>query len=620
MNTSFLQINKKLLKYVGKSKYWLYIIFFMLVVSAVLGSLKPVFIGKIIDLLTISYNSKQLDENRLLHLIFLFVGTSTAAALIQYLQGYFSAHFIKEMIYNLRNDVFSKLSTLPISYFDKHSHGDIMSRLVNDTDNVAQILSQTIASFLYNLINIVTITVIMLYYSPLLTLLIYIFLPSSLFLVKWIAKKMRYYFKQKFKSYGQLEGLIEENIYAYETLLAYNKRQSVQKKFEEINEEFKINSTKAGILTSLVNPLLNVLSGLTYIVVLFVGAFMLIKGSITIGIIQAFLMYVRTLAHPLNNITSLFAQIQTAYAGAERVFELLDEERENISQHQEKIKNEINGKIEFSHVSFSYPVLEEEKKIEGNKEEEINKRNAIKSKKSKKIVSYKKVLEDLNLTIESGEKIGLVGETGSGKTSIINAFMRFYPYQSGHIKLDGKNIEEYDLTSFRKEISLVAQEPFLLTDTIKANIAYPFGASIDKKSQDLIEKAAKNANVDDFINTLPEKYDTVLSNEGKNLSLGQKQLLCLARTFMQNAPILIMDEATANVDTLTEMQIQEAIFKLMKEKTCIVIAHRLSTIIKMDRIVVLEKGKIVEIGKHEELLAKKSHYYKLYTHQLQYID
>ncbi len=444
---------------------------------------------------------------------------------------------------------------------------------------------------------------------------------------------MRFYFKEKHKAYGELEGFIEENIYAYETLFAFNKRQSVHAKFNSINSKYKKYSTKASILTCIVNPLLNVLSGFTYIAVLVAGMYMLLQESISLGVIQLFLMYVRTLNYPLNNITSLYAQIQTAYAGADRLFDLLEEEKEAIFVASQNEKSIAEGEIEFINMNFGY--MTEEKNKETDKEEkrskEYKRNTSVKVRKAEIKQEYKLVLEDFNLKIAKNEKVALVGETGSGKTSIINAFMRFYPYQSGQIKLDGKNIEDYDLTLYRKAISLVAQEPFLMSESIAANISYP-NSSLEmspkkqekkeekNKGQEALEFAAKNANAADFINKLPEKYNTMLSSEGKNLSLGQKQLLCLARAFMKDAPILIMDEATANVDTLTEMQIQEAIFKLMANKTCIVIAHRLSTIIKMDRIVVLEKGKIVEMGTHEELLAKKAAYYDLYTYQLQYAE
>ncbi len=570
----------RLLKYIGRRKFILYGIFTMVICAALLNALRPTILGKIIDNLTVAYQTKSLEMNIFTDLIIMLVFVSIVAGSLQYIQGYFSARLVKQMLFDLREDVYEAVTTLPVKYFDTNSHGDTMSRLVNDTDNMAQVLSQTIASFFSHIVSIVTITSIMLYFSPFLTLVMFMFVPLTIFSTKMLSKRMRFYFKRKHEALGKLEGNIEESISGYETLLAYNQRENIITKFNVINEEFRDYSTKAGILNILMNPILSILSGFTYIAIALFGAYLAINGKISIGVIQTFLLYIRQLTMPLNGIANQYGQIQTALAGAERVFEVLD-------AHKERSKgiipdSKLAGDIIISDLNFGYS-------------------------------EDKNVLENFNLHIKAQEKIAIVGKTGSGKTSIINVLLNFYPYKSGSVKINNYESNELDLAYLRKNIALVQQEPFVFSGSFKDNICYgKQGASYDE-----MVRAAKSANVHDFIMQLPQKYDTIIKADGAGLSVGQKQLVCLARTFLMDAPFLILDEATANVDTLTEMHIQDAILKLMQNKTCIVIAHRLSTIIRMNRIIVLDDGKIVESGTHEELLAKGEKYFNLYNSSIE---
>lgn len=569
-------ISKRLLVYVGESKKTLYIIFAIVICSAMLSSVKPAVLGKIIDELNTIYQTKTFHQDTLLYFIAILCGTSALASLGQYAQGFFSARFTKELITRLREDVFKAIGELPIAYTDSHSHGDLMSRLVNDTDSVVHVLSQTISSLFSNIISIISITAVMLYFSPIMTLVLYIFVPLTVFIGKKLSRRMRYYSKYKYEAIGVLEGNIEENISAYETLLAYNQRASVKDSFDNANETYKKFAIKSGILGNLVNPLLAIMSGLTYVAVALIGSILVINNSISIGVIQTFLLYIRQLTAPLNGLTSMYTQIQSAFAAANRIFDILDAAKEKVEG--EKYDHALSASIDIKGLSFSYK-------------------------------PNQPVLEDFSLHINEGEKIAIVGETGSGKTSLINVLMRFYPYAEGEITLGNKSLNDYDLHYLRKNIALVLQDPFIFSGTIKENIAYGCGPKTDEE----IIEAAKSANAHDFIMQLPENYDTVIGNEGSSVSVGQRQLICLARTFIKNAPILILDEATANIDTLTEIHIQNAIFKLMEKKTCIVIAHRLSTIVSMDRVIVLDKGKIVEEGCHESLLALNGVYHKLYT-------
>ncbi len=360
----------------------------------------------------------------------------------------------------------------------------------------------------------------------------------------------------------------------------------------------------------MINPLLTILSGAAYVSIIFVGAYLSINGKMTIGTIQTFLLYIRQLTQPLNSITNLYSQIQTAFASAERIFEILDASKE-IDNGTEN-RQTLSGAFTIENVNFGYD-------------------------------ENTPILENFSLRIEPSQKIGIVGETGSGKTSIINMLMRFYPYSSGSIKIDDVDIKDYSLECLRSNISLVPQDTFFYTDTIRNNLLYSSEnkyANESKYSNDSkyvsnnkenekknendnehenerLNYAAKSANAYNFIMQLPEQYETPLTTEASNISVGQRQLLALTRAFIKNAPILILDEATANIDTLTEMQIQNAILSLMENRTCIVIAHRLSTIVNMDKIIVLSKGKIIEVGNHEELMQKKGHYYSLYMYQVE---
>ncbi len=581
---------KRLVAYIGRNKSLLIAILVMVVVSAVLGTFKPLILGSIIDLLTVGYRDG-VDFNELYKYLSFLIGLTVVSSAVQYMQNYFSAQFSKKNIFQLREDTFNAVSLLPVQYMDTHSHGDTMSRLVNDTDNIAQVMSQTMGNFISSIVSVVTLTSIMLYLSPLLTLIVYVVVPISIFFTKYLSKRMRVYFREKHNSLGRLEESVEENIHGYETLLAYNRREHIQEEFKNRTEEYRYFSVKAGILSGMINPLMGLSAGFAYLIVAYTGAKLAISEIITIGTIQVFLLYVRQISQPLNGITSLYAQIQTALAGAERVFTLLDSTKEvnkgNKKFVEKSEENKSVGNINLNNVNFSYS-------------------------------EEKQVLTDFSLSIKSGQKIAIVGETGSGKTSIINILMRFYPIQSGEILIDNVNINDYDLQNFREHIALVPQDAFLFSESIRNNIQY-FYVDKNKYTQEELDKkmieASKATNAHDFIMQLPEQYDTILSSEGTNLSIGQKQLIALTRTFMQDSPILIMDEATANIDTLTEMHIQNAVFQLMKDRTCIIIAHRLSTIIRMDSIFVLDKGKIIEQGSHKELLEKKSAYYNLYMSQ-----
>ncbi len=576
-------IIKRLIKYLGQSRYILYGIFFMLIISTLLNATKPYILGKLIDLLTDLYKGDKSIFDSFYFYIIALVAATTFASLIQYGQGYLSGRLNKAVIYNLRQDVFEKLIKLPLNYTESRNHGDMISRVVNDTENVSKIVCQSVASFFSSIVSIVSITCIMLMISPLLTLLIYIMVPLSIVLTKYLSQRMRKYFKIKHEILGKLEGNIEESTYGYETLLTYNQRERMSEKFINLNKEYRNISIKASLLSNCIFPLLMILSGVTYIVILFIGSIMTLKGIITIGTIQTFLLYIRQITQPLNSITSLYAQIQTALASAERFFEIYDaaSEVDNGTLAIERVR----GDIEIKNIDFSYD-------------------------------SDKVILENFNLNVKKGQKIAIVGETGSGKTSIINMIMRFYPFSSGSITLDNTNLTDYTLESLRANIALVPQDTFFFSGSVRQNILY--GATIasdisSEKLEESIINAALCANAHDFIMQLPEKYDTILSAEASNISVGQKQLLALTRAFMKDAPIIILDEATANIDTLTEMHIQNAILSLMENRTCFVIAHRLSTIVNMDMIIVLDKGKIVESGTHEELLKQKGYYFNLYN-------
>lgn len=483
----------------------------------------------------------------------------------------------------IRHDLFVGLQKLPLKYFDTHSSGDLMSRLTNDVDNINTTLSQSVTQLFSGIINIVGMFIAMLLLSPILTLIGMITIPLTFITTKTLAKKTQKFFVKQQNELGNLNGYIEEMVSGQKVVLLFSEEEKVKKEFGEINERLTKSAIIAQGISSFMGPINNFINNISYLIISVAGGYLILKGhSITVGVVFSFLLYMRNFTRPINEIMNLFNTIQSALAGAERVFEVIDEKKEKDKETAKDISN-IEGHVELKNVTFSYE-------------------------------KGKEILKNVSIEAKKGELIAIVGPTGAGKTTIINLLTKFYDIDSGEILIDGKNIDDITRESLRKTVAMVLQDTYLFSESVSDNIRY---GRLDATDEEVIE-AAKMADAHHFIKQLPEGYNTILSDNGGNLSQGQRQLLAIARAILSNASILILDEATSSIDTRTEVLIQNAMIKLMEGKTTFVIAHRLSTIRNADKILALKDGEIIESGTHSELLAKDGFYANLYNSQFRY--
>ncbi len=510
----------------------------------------------------------------------LLLGVFLVQVLCNLGQSLLSARLSQSIVRRMRHDLFQKIDRLPIAYLDTHSNGDIMSRMTNDVENISNTVSQSLGSLVSGLLTLAGTVTIMFVYCWQLTLITMASVILTVIVTKYMSGWMRKIFRKRSALLGRLNGHAEEMITGYKSIVAYNKQGDVTDEFNRTSDELAKVSVKAEILGGSMGPIMNCISNIGFVIVAAFGGYFAYTGLITIGTISAFIIYAKQFSRPINEIAQLYGAIQTAIAGAERVFTLMDHPDEDNSGSVEM--KEMRGEISFRHVDFSY-------------------------------VPEKQVLFDFDLDISPGQKIALVGATGSGKTTVMNLLLRFYPIDSGEIRIDGVNINDIRRDDLRRAIAIVLQDTVLFSDTIGANIKYGDPDASDAR----MEEAAALANIASYAHRQPEGYGTFLKQAGAGLSHGQRQLLAIARAVLADPKILILDEATSSVDTRTEKKIQNAMVNLMKNRTSLIIAHRLSTVRDADRIVVMDRGRVVEIGNHEELLAQKGKYYELYMTQFE---
>ncbi len=574
---------KRLWDFFKYEKRQLFITFLLIITSGVLGLLVPFYIGKAIDAIFPGKSFVEFEKLKVIVLILLSI--YILDNMLTFLQEYMVAGIAQRVVFTIREKMFGKLQSLPIIFFDLHTHGEIMSRLSNDIDNVSTTISQSTVQFMASVVNILGSLVMMIYLSPLMTVASMVTVPMVYFLTRFIAKKTKLLFREQQKTLGRLNGHIEESIAGIHVVKAFNNEEKVINEFKAQNDILRDVGVKAQIWSGFIMPLMNVINNFGFGVIAIFGGSLAVKGIISVGVIASFISYSKQFTRPLNELANTFNTLQSGIAGAERVFEILDEAEERKDNDNAIVIENIKGKVEFKDVTFEYTKGEP-------------------------------VLKNISFKVAPGTNIALVGPTGAGKTTIVNLLTGFYEIDKGEILIDGINIKDYQKNSLRKIFGMVLQDTYLFSGTIKENIKY---GNLEATDEDII-KAATLARADDFISKLPQGYDTFLNEGGTNLSQGQKQLIAISRAILANPSILILDEATSSVDTRTELKIQEAMVKLMENRTTFIIAHRLSTIKDADIIMVIDHGEIVEKGSHEELLAKQEHYYRLYQSQFANVD
>lgn len=500
-------------------------------------------------------------------------------------QGYIMAGVTQKVLRNLRRDLFEHLQTLSLSYFDRHPHGELMSRLTNDIESINMVLAMGFMRIVGDLITLVGVVALMFALNVWLAMVAMVILPLMLLFTAVIARKTRKGYRGLQSQLGQLNGLMEETITGEKVVQSFGQEKAVIRQFDALNNQVRDTGMRAQLLSMLVPPMMTVLSNADVALIAGIGGWLSLQGLVTVGTIAAFISYARRFANPLRQIADLYNSLQSALAGAERVFQILDEVPEIEDAPDAVTLESIHGEVEFDHVDFGY-------------------------------VPGVPVLKDVTLHAYPGQTIALVGPTGAGKTTIVNLLSRFYDIQAGAIRVDGHDIRSVKKDSLRRQLGVVLQDTFLFTGTVMDNIRYGRLVATDEE----IIAAAQLANADGFIRRLPQGYETVLSERASNLSQGQRQLLAIARAVLADPRILVLDEATSSVDTRTEMVIQQALLRLMEGRTSFVIAHRLSTIRKADLVLVIHNGEIIERGSHQELLAQRGLYYNLYMSQFRGVE
>jgi ATP-binding cassette subfamily B multidrug efflux pump len=562
---------RRIAAYFGKEKAMVLGMLAAVVFGTLCGVYAPSVQSRAIDIIAGSRGGFLLPTVGLMAAVYLLYSVS------QLFQGLISARLSQRLVKRMREELFSKLIDLPVKYLDTHSHGDVMSRMTNDVENISTTVSQSLPSLFSGVLTIFGTVAIMLWYCWQLALLSFATVLLTVLATKLLSGRVRKYSRKRQAYLGQLNGTVEEMVAGYRTVVAYQHEDITTENFCSTSDELTKAGIKTDIFSGVMGPIMNCIGNIGFVIIAAFGGYFSINGFISVGVISAFIVYAKQFSRPINEIAQVYGQLQTAIAGAERLFIVLDEQDEDMSGEPLEPRR---AAVEFSHVDFAY-------------------------------APGRPVLRDFTLQVPPGKKVALVGATGSGKTTVVNLLMRFYDIDSGTIRIDGQDIQKMSRVSLRKNVAIVLQDTVLFSDTVRKNLEY----ARDNARMDDIEKAAELSHCSEMIQKLPEGYDTLLAASGANISQGQRQLLAIARAFVADPKILILDEATSNVDTRTEKAIQGAMQKIMEDRTSIVIAHRLSTIRDADIIVVMDRGEIVESGSHDELIKKRGKYYDLYKTQ-----
>ena len=576
---------KKLMAYLGKYTYAIIAVFIFAIGSVAFSVIGPKVLGKATTeifngLIGKISGGDGINFDRIKIILLTLVGLYLVSAILSFIQGFIMSGISQKLAYNLRDELSKKINRLPMSYFDKTTNGEVLSRFTNDIDTLAQSLNQSLTQIITAVTTLVGVFIMMLTISGVMTVAALVIIPIGMFVISMIIKRSQKFFAQQQAFLGNVNGQVEELYGGHLVVQAFNGQEDAIEKFDVTNEKLYQSAWKSQFLSGLMQPLMSFVGNLGYVLISILGGFLVIKNSIEVGDIQSFIQYVRQFNQPLNQIAQISNQLQATAASAERIFAFLAEEEEPVTENDSVKVTRHDGEVIFDHVRFGY----DENKV---------------------------IIKDFNAKVKPGQKIAIVGPTGAGKTTIIKLLMRFYDVNSGAIYVDGKNIKDYNRQELRSHFGMVLQDTWLFSGSIKDNIKYGKLDATDEQ----VKQAAKAAHVDHFIKTLPSGYDMVLNEEASNVSQGQKQLLTIARAILADPEILILDEATSSVDTRTEVLIQKAMDNLMENRTSFIIAHRLSTIRNADLILVMKDGDIIEQGTHEELLAQDGFYTNLYNSQ-----
>ena len=588
---NFKVTTKKLINsYLSKYKFALIIVFVFAVGSAIFNIVGPKILGNATTEIFNGLISKisggaGIDFGKIGQILLTLLILYIVSAIFSFIQGFAMTNVAQKITYKIRNDVVSKINKLPMKYFDKRTHGEVLSIVTNDIDTLGMNLNQTITEIIRTVCMLVGIMIMMLSISWEMTLISIVILPIAGIIVKNIVGKSQKYFQKQQEYLAHVNGQVEEVYSGLNIVKVFNAEEKTIQNFEKANKELYNSGWRSQFLSGLMYPLLNFLSNIGYVGVAVAGGYLAINGTITVGNIQSFIQYNKQFTNQIGQIAQISATLQAMVAAAERVFEFLEEEEEKESDNNIQTTSKLKGNVEFKHVHFGYD-------------------------------KNRTIINDFNSSIKEGQKIAIVGPTGAGKTTMVKLLMRFYDVNSGEILIDGHNIKEFNRGELRKMFGMVLQDTWLFGGTVKENIKY----GKEDATDDEVIRAAKAAHVHHFIKTLPNGYNSVLNEDSSNVSAGQKQLLTIARVILADPKILILDEATSSIDTRTEIQIQKAMDNLMKGRTSFIIAHRLSTIKNADLILVMDHGDIVEQGKHEELLEKGGFYSNLYNSQFEDCD